>query len=298
MRNEGAFITSRRLREILATHPAYRRQWQEQVERAPKELHQAAIAKVIVHYLWESGEKPENVNARIFKDRVARALKGSVVSAETLRWFMEAFGMEENHREDLWGTLFGQTDPDWGVAHTLRNRPLLVKPQRHRTISLFERYFVGPTRSLSWRSTHHAIRAYEDGVDSYFFNHEPWASRIEVVHGGELGEQYEYGNGLTGVDILLTHPLKKMQNATLEYRAHFSPEESSPATEVRRPAFARVENIDMAIKFDVREAPRRVWWCIWEDHIEGKAVWEKECPKHHQYVPFIEEAVVGFRWEW
>ncbi|MEU0924339.1 hypothetical protein [Streptomyces malaysiensis] len=301
IRNQGAFITSRRLREILATHPQYRQRWQERAKRVREDLHQAAIAEVIALYLWDCGELDENVAPRILKDRVSRALNGSVVSAETLRWFIEAFEMDDSHREDLWGALFGENDPGLGVAHTLRNRRPMVKPQRHRTINLVERYSIGPSRSLMWRKTFHAIRAIEDGVDAYFFNHEPWASRIEVLHGGVLGERYLYGNGLTGVEILLPNPLKKMEATALEYRALFSPGYAC-ATEVRRPAFARAENIDMAVEFSSNELPRNLWWCIWDDHVEGKAVWEQEWAIRDQvarkYFPFIEEAVVGFRWEW
>ncbi|MER7969081.1 hypothetical protein ABTX35_08790 [Streptomyces sp. NPDC096080] len=221
--------------------------------------------------------------------------------AETLRWFIDAFEMDDNHREDLWGTLFGEGDPGLGVAHALRNRRAMVKPQRHRTTNLVERYSIGPARSLMSRKTFQAIRAVEDGVDGYFFNHEPWASRIEVLHGGVLGERYIYGGGLTGVDILFPSPLKKMESTALEYQAYF-PIGDLGATEVRRPAFARVENVDMAVEFTSEQSPRSLWWCVWDDHFAGQAVWEQEWAVRdrtaRKYVPFIEEAVVGFRWEW
>ncbi|MET4922132.1 hypothetical protein P3L51_07155 [Streptomyces sp. PSRA5] len=300
IRKQGAFITSRRLREILTAHPRYRQRWRERVKRAREDLHQAAIAEVIALYLWDCGELAENITPRSLKDRVSRALNGSIVSAETLRWFIEAFEMDDNHREDLWSTPFGENSPDLGVAHTLRNRRTMAKPQRHRTINLVERYSVGLNRSLIWRKTFHAIRAIEDDVDAYFFNHDPRASQIEVLHGGTLGARYLYGNGLTGVDILLSTPLAKMQATALEYQAFFTPGYS--ATELRRPAFARVENVDIAVDFASNETPRSLWWCIWDDHFEGNPVWEQEWMIRNQvarkYIPFIEEAVVGFRWEW
>lgn len=300
-RQQAVAITSRRLRELLSTHPRYRQRWQKRAKRSGGDLHQAAIAEVIVLYLWERGELAESVPPRSFKDKVSRALNGSVFSPETLQWFMEAFEMDEIHREELRESLFGRREPILGVAYTLRNRRPMIKPQRHRTISLVERYAIGPARSLMWRRTFQAIRAVEDGVDAYFFNHEPWASHIDVLHGGVLGERYFYGNGLTGVEILLSNPLRKMQATALEYRARFAPD-LSEATEVRRPAFARAENIDMAVEFTSHESPRRLWWCIWDDHIDGEAVWEQECSVDgriaRKYVPFIEETVVGFRWEW
>ncbi len=150
----------------------------------------------------------------------------------------------------------------------------MVKPQRHRTTNLVERYSIGPARSLMSRKTFQAIRAVEDGVDGYFFNHEPWASRIEVLHGGVLGERYIYGGGLTGVDILFPSPLKKMESTALEYQAYF-PIGDLGATKVRRPAFARVENVDMAVEFTSEQSPRSFWWCVWDDHFAGQAVWEQ-----------------------
>ncbi|MFF3173053.1 hypothetical protein ACFVQ0_10540 [Streptomyces sp. NPDC057900] len=301
IRNQGAFITSRRLREILAVHPRYRRRWQQRAKRAREDLHQAAIAEVITLHLWDCGELSENIAPRTLKDRVSRALNGSIISPETLRWFIEAFEMEDYHREELWGALFGENNPDLGVAHTLRNRRAMAKRQRHRTINLVERYSVDPNRSLLWRKTFHAIRAVEDNVDTYFFNHEPWASRIEVLHGGTLGDRYSYGDGLTGVDILLANPLAAMQATALEYQAHYEPIHSK-TSEIRRPAFARVENVDIAVEFTSSDIPRKIWWCIWDDHIDNRPVWEEEWNiRGHvarKYIPFIEEAVVGFRWEW
>ncbi|MFH9427147.1 hypothetical protein ACH4JZ_02550 [Streptomyces sp. NPDC017615] len=298
----GTLTTSRRLREILAAHPEYRRRWQAEAKRTQEDLHQAAVAKVITHYLWDCGELSEDVPSRSLKDRVSRALNGSVMSAETLRWFIEAFEMDENHREDLWGTTcFVENDPGRGIAYTLRSRRPMVKPQRHRTISLFERYSVGPTRSLTGRRTYHTIRAMEDGVDAYFFNHEPWASGVEVLQGGALGERCTYGNGLTGIDIVLSESLRRMQTTTLEYRVEF-PSDRHNATEVRRPVLARAENVDMAVEFVSDELPRRLWWCIWDDHLEGSAVWEQSLALKgraaRMSTPFVEETVVGFRWEW
>ncbi|MFC9157281.1 hypothetical protein ACFTT0_20140 [Streptomyces bauhiniae] len=272
------------------------------MKRTQQDLHQAAVAEVIAHYLWDCGELSEDVPSRSLKDRVSRALNGSVMSVETLRWFIEAFEMDDNHRKDLWETTcFVENDLERGIAYTLRSRRPMAKPQRHRTVSLFERYSVGPTRSLAGRRTYHTIRAVEDGVDAYFLNYEPWASAIEVLQGGALGERCTYGNGLTGIDILLSERLREMQTTTLEYRVEF-PSDCRNTTEVRRPAFARAENVDMAVEFVSAELPRKLWWCIWDDHLEGSAVREQELALQgrtaRMATPFVEETVVGFRWEW
>src|SRR5690349_5247080 len=91
----------------------------------------------------------------------------------------------------LWAALSGKKDSDYGISHTLSRQLEMVRRQCHRTLSLVEHYVVGTDGSLLVRRTHHTIRAIEDGVDIYLFNHEPQASRIEVQHGGSVGRKYE-----------------------------------------------------------------------------------------------------------
>jgi hypothetical protein len=71
--------------------------------------------------------------------------------------------------------------------------------------------------------------------------------------------------------------------------------------EVRRPAYARAENIDFAVQFLTGSAPRAAWWCAWDDHF-GNRVWEESIEVRNgtirQYIPYAEETVIGFRWEW
>ena len=241
------------LRELLVSDPHYRRLWRRRVERDRTELSKAAVAKVIEDYLWDSGERSDNDIglARQLKDRVSRALNGEGLSAETLGWFVAAFQMDEGDEARLWNVLEGKGGEAAGVSHTLRRRREMIRNQCHRTISLVERYSVDQHGSLMLRRTHHTIRAIEHGVDIYIFNHEPQASAIEVVHGGHLGNHYEYGGGLTSVEIILDRPLRKVESTVLEYLTFFTPR-SAQLTEVRRAAFGRSENIDLAVEFEAQ----------------------------------------------
>lgn len=164
-----------------------------------------------------------------------------------------------------------------------------------------ERYSLDPDGCFNIRHTYHTIRAIEDGVDLYIFNHEPQATHIEVLHGGALGQLHIYGGGLLGREIHLATPLVKTQTTALEYRTHFSPALPYP-NEVRRAAYGRSENIDLAVEFHSEKRPHAVWWCVWDDHLEGGLVHEDrvgfESGTARRYVPFIEETSVGFRWEW
>ncbi|WP_159079570.1 hypothetical protein [Plantactinospora sp. BC1] len=254
-------------------------------------------------YLWDSGERSESATslARQLKDRISRALNGLSLSAQTLQWIIDAFGMDQNDQERLWEVFSGRAGHGGGgISHTLRRRREMIRRQCHRTVSLVERYTVGPDGAMLFRRTLHTIRAIEDGVDIYIFNHEPEADKIDVMHGGRIGRRYEYGEGLHSAEIILDSALLKFESTALEYRAHFT-QGVSRLSEVRRTAFARVENIDMAVEFQ-GAAPRDAWWCVWDDQIGGTLVEEERTEIRNgivrKYIPFIEETVTGFRWQW
>lgn len=267
--------------------------------RVTGELNQSAIAKVIEHYLWVQDPTAAEPTARMLKDRVGRALTGRNLSLETLTWFMEAFEMTKTDRTHLREIYDGRHGPASEIAHTLCSRREMIRGQRHRTVNLVERYDVRDGW-LRRRRTVHTIRAIEDGVDIYLFNHEPEASRIEVAYGGRLGPGHEYGGGLRSVEIELDRPLQKDETAALEYSAVFD-RRSVGLTEVRRAVFARAENVDIAVEFSGR-IPQRAWWCLWADHLEGSPVDEGPVvlinSAMRKFVRSMEDTVVGFRWEW
>ncbi len=267
--------------------------------RTTGKLNQSAIAKVIEHYLWTQDPTATERTARMLKDRVNRALTGRTLSCETLTWFLEAFEMTDTDRTHLREVYDGRHTPTSEIAHTLRSRREMIRGQRHRTTNLVERYNVTNGR-LSLRRTVHTIRAVEDGVDIYLFNHEPEAFRIEVAYGGQLGQSHEYGGGLRSVEIELDRPLQKDEAAALEYSTVFD-QRSAGLTEVRRAAFARAENVDIAVEFSGR-VPHRVWWCVWADHLGGSPVEEEPVElvssATRRFVRSMEDTVVGFRWEW
>src|ERR1700761_5375184 len=81
-RAERVRATAELLRALLAEREPYLRRWipfQRRIS-VPGMLSQAAIAQVIAHYLWDSGERSEAEDRlpRNLKDRVHRALQGEV----------------------------------------------------------------------------------------------------------------------------------------------------------------------------------------------------------------------------
>ena len=74
-------------------------------------------------------------------------------------------------------------------------------------------------------------------------------------------------------------------------------------TEVRRTAYGRTQNVDIALKFEASQLPAKLLWTIWTDELNDRAMQQEpaylnEHGTVHRFVPFIEETVVGFRWEW
>src|ERR1035438_1926072 len=100
------------LQELLESDPRYRRLWRRRVARDHSDLSQAAVAKVIEGYLWDSGERSDDVTdlARQLKDRVSRAFRGDRLSSETLGWFIAAFYMNEGDERRLWAAFAGRDD--------------------------------------------------------------------------------------------------------------------------------------------------------------------------------------------
>lgn len=91
------------LRHLLVTDPRCRRQWQRYAVRRTHELpHQAGVAHVIAHHLWDEGEESwgRDELPQALKDRVSRALRGRGISQQTLRWFVDAFDLDPE-QEDL-----------------------------------------------------------------------------------------------------------------------------------------------------------------------------------------------------
>jgi hypothetical protein len=304
-RSAQASQISRLLRELLQSRPDYRRQWQEKTERLRSgAISKAGVAKVIALYLWNTGERADSETTlpRDLKDRIRRALTGEGITPQTLDWFVRAFGMDEHDERSLWAALANDMDLRTGISHTLTTDRELALRQRHRTIALFERYTIAADRSFATRRALHTIMALEDGVDVYPFNHEPAVERIEVVFGGTLGRRYLHGNGLHTDAIFLDRNLRTGETTSLEYLAYYPPG-GYLATEIRRPAHGRSENVDIAVQFSEAALPAAVYWAIWCDHHDGAPVREEPVVLQGQrsvrrFLHFIEETVVGFRWQW
>ena len=300
---QGAVEASLVLKDLLLTNAKYRRNWQRFAKRESRsELTQAAVAQVIALYLWEAGvrEETETDLPRALRDRVRRALAGKL-TAETLTWFVDAFDMSTEDEERLWRAAAGGGRDEGGIVDTLVKRRALARPQLHRTVSLFERYDFDSAGVLIRRHTMHVIRAVLDEVSSYLFTHEPNAQRIEVLAGGELGQEYRHGDGLVSQEIILNHRLALHKTISMEYETYYS--SNWRPVELRRTIRGRCENVDMAMHFATDSCPSAIWFCAWRDDYEGDPVLQEEIKADdrghaHRFVAFAEQTVLGFKWSW
>jgi hypothetical protein len=294
----------RLLRELLTGTAEYRRMWESRVRRASaQEPSFAAVARVIAEYLWNAGivaEEDQELD-RALKDRVSRALGGGRISAQTMEWFIQAFGMRR-HEAGLWAAFAGLTDPGVDASSgTLRGGPALILPQRHRTLALFERYRFDATGSLVEQRSLQVISAQEDGVCVY-----PWvlrsdATELKVLTGGQPGVQHAYSSRLTLTEVVLDRVLNRAQRHALELVATFPT--GRPIQEVRRAARAKAENVDLMISFHPGRPPRDPRWTVWSTHEGGLIVDDQPATLSadgtlHRFLPAIHHAVVGFRWSW
>jgi hypothetical protein len=311
------------LQSLLSERDEYRVVWSRHQRRTSgSALNQAAVAQVIALHLWESGERPDSQERlpRILKDRVRRALVGEVVSSETLNWFIDAFDMpaedaerlrglwhscgrnEESDRDDDQDEDVAASPAAEAIVNSLRVPRLLPLLQHHRTISVFEHRVIGPDGRPVSHQTIRAIKACDGVVRSYPCSLMPGASKIRVRRGGKATVVKGFDQTDPMFEIELTRPLLAGQTTSLQYDIEFD-SDCAPSTEYRCVAHARADNLDLVVQFDPSQPPRRLWWAIWDDHRGGTLSHQEPVVldsegSAHRFLRHLENAAVGFRWDW
>lgn len=248
----------------------------------------------------DSGEWREDERThRQLKDRVARALSGRAFGPETLRWFVEAFGMEDGEVERLYALVAGDPgldlSPGWDP---LRREGWEADLE---TVSLQELHVLGPDGLPSSHRTNQVVRALRDGVGSYLYRFDSCSLRVEMLRGGQAGPVRTLGAGLFGVDISLVAPLAAGQTTSLEYLTTFA-YEAAPPPVFRRGVTRQVQSVEIVVKFHPSRLPSRVEWCRWDGLDEAPSAREpvQLGTEHsvHRYLSRVQRAIVGFCWEW
>lgn len=295
------------LYQLLREHGAYRRRWQVRAERLRLGgvVNQAAVCSVLSEYLWDAGEVPETDRdlPRRLRDRVSRALRGEVLTAATLRLFINAFDVKPSDADRLWTLLSGSQSLIL-VRQDARPSPpaTAAEPVRHRTVALHEHHYVGADGLPLRHRTLQVVEALVDGFRRYPYRCDTDALAVDVLQGGWFeGAVRRLPGGFFAADIVLNDPLARGQTTTIEYVTTFH-YRTPPPREFRRGAMRRVDNVDILVRFHPECLPNAVWWGEWESAdgplLRRVPVALDSSHAVHRYLGSIEGIVVGFLWEW
>lgn len=303
----GAARAGAYLRQLLSAPGPYRDSWQRHCERRRQGLHQAAVATVLSHHLWDTGQAPDHDTAlpRRLKDRVSRSLSGRGLSPAMLRLFIEAFVISDTEAHELWSLLLesGADTPVLAPGTPLTGPAHATAAQDYRTVTVHDFHRIGPDRFPVEHRTIHVIRAIDE-LDTFRFRFDTDAAAVQVLRGGRAAALTPSGYpGLHAVDITLTQPLQPGETASLEYRTVFA-YRTLPEPLMRRLVRSSAMNLEIHVTFDRRALPRRVEWCSWSaDHLDSEPLaTEPVIPDRagevHRYTESVSGAGVGFRWAW
>lgn len=291
------------LRELLVRPGAYRQRWERRAERPRKgEINQRAVCKVLARQLWEEGL---DLSEASLKDRVSRALRGDVLSPETLTLFVKAFDVSEEDTQELWTRLFNSSaDRVAVVTGGLRpppTYPVETEARQYRTVSLHEFHRVGADGLPADHRTIHVVEALSDGLARYPYRFDTNAAVVEVVRGGKASPLYQFDEKLYAVDILFARPLQQGETASLEYLTLFH-YRTPPPREFRRAVYRRVESLQIRVEFHPQKLPSFICWGEWTE-LDGPITRQEEVVLDdelavHRYLTAVEQAIVGFYWDW
>ncbi len=289
------------LRELLQ-HDPYRNRWARYGARRERDVHQVAVAKVLADFLHRRDE--DEVEYLQLTRRVSRALRGEVLSRQTLGLFIRAFDIDEEHAAILWRQWQGA---ELARVVTGELPPLAAAGGRdlpaYRTILLHEFHYLGPDGRPRRHRTLRDIRSLVDGLDSYRYSYDTSELTLDRVIGGTASPPYQRAASIWAVDITLSRTLRQGEAHSLEFESRFS--YAGPVEPCfRRVAHERLENVAIRVQFDPGRLPHYVWWTEWQDYRAPDAVVLRREPlaldnEHAVYhrLDVLDRAVAGFSWE-
>jgi hypothetical protein len=289
------------LRELLR-HDPYRGRWAQYGAQRERDVHQVAVAKVLAGYLRRHDE--DDVQYGQLTRRVSRALRGEVLSRQTLSLFLRAFEVSDEHSAILWRQWQGT---ELARVVTGELPPLAAGAARelpsYATILLHELHYLGPDGLPLRHRTLRDIRSLVDGLASYRYSYDTSELIVARISGGTPGAPYQLAASVWAVDVALSRTLGPGEAHSLEFESTFR-HSTQPAPCFRRVAHERFENVAIRVEFHPARLPRRVWWTQWHDYRQpGAAVLlrepvalDAENAVYHR-LDVLARAVAGFSWE-
>jgi len=296
------------LRELLLQPGRYRQRWLQYAERNRQgEINRLAVADVLAHYLWSHPRTVRDIDVlpRQLKDTVVRVISGTTLSKSSLSLFIEAFDFASHDEELLWRLWEGSGSRrvQAGPRAMRPERSAALGPLQHHTLALHDHHYLGASGLPARQRTLHVIEAITDGLDRIPFRFDSDSLRLQVGQGcsGVSGPLTKISDVLYTTDIVLAKPLALGETLTLEYWMIFH-YRVPPSRDYRRAARARMDNVDIRVEFHPEKVPAAIWWASW-DGIEGSIVEQESVHVDsqrsvHRYLRTLQDAVVGFHWEW
>jgi hypothetical protein len=300
-RSAGIRQSGQYLRELLR-HDPYRRRWRRYGSERERDVHQVAVAKVLARYLQRDGGDTDYGQ---LSRRVSRALRGEVLSRETLGLFIAAFEISEEHAGSLWR--------QWRGAELARvvtgDLPSLSstangQAPRFATAALHEFHYLGPDGHPLRHRTLNSIRALQDGLDQYRYGFDTSEVTVDRIGGGTPGRPYRHSGSIWACDIALARTLPAGGEHSLEFEITFRASAAPVEPCFRRVAHERFENVAIRVEFDGGALPRRIWWTEWQDYRDPDppvrsrqlVTLDAEHAAYHR-LDVLDRAAVGFSWE-
>jgi len=293
----GAYLS-----RVLTVNTLYRARWTPYVHRASAPLSAAAVSRALAMHLWDTGERPDSDTdlPRKLRDLVGRALSGQVLTPATLRWFVEAFDIDDTDHRTLTDLLLA-TGPA-PLAGTRSGAVTAHDRLSHRTLSLYEHHHLGPDGWPDHHETLQVIEATADRLERHRCIFDTAHVEVEAILGGRIqGSIYPWKEGLYAVDIVLVRPLRYGETTTLKYRATFD-YPSSPAQEFRRGVSSQINNVNLRVQFHPHRLPHSVSFCTWpfaasRPNKTSEVTLEAD-HSVQRHLAILEDSMSGFTWKW
>lgn len=296
----GVRLAAARLTALL-TEPRYRRHWQRHSAVRRAELSRAAVATVLARHLFETGEAGEEREPRSLENRVGRALNGHRLSDRTLELFIAAFGMTDEHADELRSLRSGRSPAGQLVVAAELSGERPMPPRPWRILQLAEEHHVGADRSPRLHRTRLLMTPVERS-DRYHYAFDTPHAAVTVRSGGTPVRAFRVpGSPIHVVEVALPRPLLPGQSTHLEYETAFCYPEP-PAPECRRAVSASVRHLAMTVHFHPAALPRELLWASWSsiDPAEPDRAERVELVDGQAAVAVVPDGdcVLGFTWRW
>jgi hypothetical protein len=261
----------------------------------PGEISQAAVARVIIDHLREAGKEVGQMDYRLLKDKVYRALSGRALTSPTLELFAAAFLFSDEDMRYLWA-LFTGTTPDGARA--------AFQPPSVHVVCLTDTHEVSSEGRPKSHRVKQRITAIREGVTRFPLLFDSEALAI-TVSDGAVSDIYRCSDELFAVDVLLPKALTINESFSLEYLVEYSADADASPEFLRGAVGKRIDKATIEIIFDRHRPPSAVWWTVLSGlGMSGRTVFrerveiDRQSSSVSKTVSSVDDVVIGFRWEW